>query len=598
MKSKIREHLGFKKQKVSKRILLSVVLIVLCSFANAQMHDRFYSNGNSVNVRALGAYGAVTYINWKDIQPTPVSTYTWTFTDSLITQYINRGIHPMITVSCTHPYTNAYTITSTCDYSSTVSGGDNKSNWLVVGSDTTLWKNFITALVERYDMDGNNDIPMALAFPVTEWHIIGQEWDRVWCDAGFSDMNLQYAQDFVKLEKMTYNTIKAAQPTSTVSYAGMDIRFQSMAFYDGYLSASVTTLCVNSNSCTNTATLTQSSVSVAPKFLPSRRNVMHIFKNALADEVDIHQYGRYQFTKDFVRWAKDSTFGKPITFMEGGGPFCPACENIGHPGTDMDGKLPVSLVRDNASYVVYHVMTAFESDVKKIHWNLPTEYPAWGAPFGDIDLMSLGNKRKPSFHVYRFLSQTVFSNPNADAVVRVTESNPALYHYSITPLGLNAVWSTNANDNIVVNGTGQLYMWNIPTTCVGTTSNSVCDSIIQQTSVSVAGNYTINLINSVPVFYSWGNVISVPENSAFLENFSLQVFPNPFNGQTVLYTNKYLSEASISLVNTFGQEVKQINGVSGQSTTIECATMPPGVYFVRVMQNGKLLATKKIILIN
>ena len=582
---------------------LILLFLFLSGVAIAQLNNRFYTNGSPQRAAEVGAYGAVTYLQWKDMQNAPAFTYTWTVSDAAVQAYQAAGLKLMITLSCTHPNNNTdYATPGTCAYTfAAVPGSDNNANWPVKNADTTLWKNFITAMVDRYDKDGINDYAL-LNSPITEWHIIGQEWSRVWCDYPFGDgdVSKQYAIDFVNLVNMTYRTIKAKQPTSKVSYAGIDVRYQPEAFYDGYHPATQTIFCSKSNNCTTFSNLNQAQIGAAPKFLPSKQKVMYILKNAYADEVDIHQYGRWKNIPDFVRWARDSTYGKPITFMEGGGPYCGACDSTYHSALDTDGRLPAPLVRDNASYVVYHFITSLANGVRRIHWNSPPEYVSWGATFGDLDLRSLNNIKKPSYFTYRFMAQNIFSNANADTVLRIVETNTALYHYRIDPLDLHVAWSTNATDSIVINGSGQLFMWNIPTTCQSIYPSLAlpCDSIIQQSSVTVSGSYTIHLNNGVPVFYSWNNVISLPENFILPNSYSLHVFPNPFSDKTTVRTDKILVNATVSIVNLFGQTIKKIDNVSGQMITISCDDIPGGLYFINVIQNGKTLATQKMVILD
>lgn len=575
-----------------KKILLPSFFL-LTFIASAQLNNRFYSNGNPGRIASVGAYGANTYLQWREVQQTPTSSYNWSFSDALVQAYHAAGLHLMITLSCAHPVNSDDTTPGTCAYLFSNGSGDNNANWPVTGADTTQWKQFVNAIVDRYDKDGNNDMP-GLINPVTLWHIIGQEWSRVWCDVPYTDNSLQYAKDFVRIVNLTYNVIKTKQPQSTVSYAGIDVRFQGDAFYDGYLPAGQTTICNNINNCTSQANSTQTQLAAAPKFLPSRENVMYIFKNALTDEVDLHQYGRWENTSDFVRWAKDSTFNKPIIFMEGGGPFCPACENIYHSATDNDGILPPPLVRDNASYVIYYYISGLASDVKKLHWNLPNEYAVWGATWGDLDLHSKNDIRKPSFYIYRFLAQTIFSKSDADTVVKVTELNPALYHYQINPMALNVAWSTNTTDSIIVNGTGTLERWDIPTTC-DSIYPTYCDSLVQQSSVNVSGSYTIHLNDEVPVFYSWNDVLTGINSSAITKNISVKVYPNPFSNSTTLeITNGVTANYKLMIYDLFGRTVYQSQIINHKSEIY--LDLPDGMYFYQVLNKRQVIGNGKIVI--
>lgn len=538
-------------------------------------------------VQSVGAYGSNAFIAWRQIQKFPSSSYAWGYIDSLVQANQAAGLRTMITLKCTNPITSYDSIPGTCAWNYDQNPtSDNKSAWFPQGGDTTLWKNFVSAIVERYDGDGTSDMP-GLIYPITQWHIIGQEWQRIWCSQ-FPDTSLANAQEFVKLNNMTYDAIKNQQPNSEISLAGIDTRHQSEAFYDGYFTNQAT-VCMGN--CLTDSTFTASQLPLIPNFffLQKLRNVMYIFKNARFDEMDVHAYGRWENISNIARWVKDSAQGKPVIFMEGGGPFCKACEDIYHSASDTDGRLPAALVRDNSSYVVYYFVSGFASGVRKLHWHIGPEYGVWGPTWGDLDLKSINYVSKPSFYVYRWLAKTLFSHTSADTVVRITESNPNLYHYQIQPMGLHVIWSTNPADSFIVIGTGTLYRWDIPTTC-NSVYPTACDSVVRISSVDVSSSTAITLTNGVPVFYSWGNVLTeVSESRGFVPTTPTlyQNYPNPFNPTTVIrYECPVSSYVTLKLFDVLGREVATlVNGeinAGVHSVIFDAGYLTTGVYFYRL----------------
>jgi hypothetical protein len=576
---------------MKKTILL--LLIALNFSVYAQLNNRFYTNGNNPFIaQDLGAYVSYTFVWWRDIQPSMTSqTYNWSLLDSRIQNNQNLGIRTMIVVNCASPLTSQDSIPGTCAYDSHLNpSSDNGSSWMPVGGDTVQWKIFLHDLVDRYDGNGTNDMP-GLIYPVNEWKVVGQEWQRVWCST-YSATSLANAQEFVNLVNMSYKVVKIQQPSSVICFAGIDARSEKEAFYENYFNQP--TLCVSPN-CSSSQNFTQSQIGSTPNFLSNLANVHYIFKNALYDEVDVHMYGYWENIPGMVAWLKDSAQGKPVVFLEGGGPYCPSCENIYHNSTDIDGRLPAGLVRDNASYVVYYFITGFASGVKEMHWNHGPEYNGWGATFGDLDLLSINSVRKPSYYVYRWLSKTLFSNTSADTVIRITESNPNLYHYQVQPLQMDVAWSTNAVDSIIVSGTGTLYTWDIPITC-DSLYPTVCDSVFPMNNYSVSGSHTILLNNGVPVFYSWNNALTASENISNADNYSVKIYPNPFSLQTTLQTDKFFKNATLTVYNSLGQIVKEIKNISGQTITLHRDNLASGLYFIRLTEDNKTFATKKIVI--
>ncbi len=76
------------------------------------------------------------------------------------------------------------------------------------------------------------------------------------------------------------------------------------------------------------------------------------------------------------------------------------------------------------------------------------------------------------------------------------------------------------------------------------------------------------------------------------------IFPNPFFIQTTLQTEIFLRNANIILYNSFGQKVKQIYNISGQSITLSRDNLHSGVYFLRLMQDNQVISTNRLIIID
>jgi len=82
------------------------------------------------------------------------------------------------------------------------------------------------------------------------------------------------------------------------------------------------------------------------------------------------------------------------------------------------------------------------------------------------------------------------------------------------------------------------------------------------------------------------------------ESYVTHVFPNPFSTQTTLQTDKIFKEATLTVYNLYGQQVKQINNISGQTVTFFRNDLPRGLYFLRLAQENKVIATDKLVIID
>ena len=95
-------------------------------------------------------------------------------------------------------------------------------------------------------------------------------------------------------------------------------------------------------------------------------------------------------------------------------------------------------------------------------------------------------------------------------------------------------------------------------------------------------------------FYYGYNTVSIVELNK--DDFSCIVYPNPFSYLTTLHTNKPLINATLNIFNSFGQKVKQIKNISGQTFTLHRDNLQSGLYFLQMTQENKIVATGKLVI--
>ena len=78
-------------------------------------------------------------------------------------------------------------------------------------------------------------------------------------------------------------------------------------------------------------------------------------------------------------------------------------------------------------------------------------------------------------------------------------------------------------------------------------------------------------------------------------NESLNIYPNPFTNQlTILLNTTPAEKCEFILYNVLGAEM--INSmIVNQSSTFDTSTLPSGVYFYKVMSNGTIIQTGKLV---
>lgn len=94
---------------------------------------------------------------------------------------------------------------------------------------------------------------------------------------------------------------------------------------------------------------------------------------------------------------------------------------------------------------------------------------------------------------------------------------------------------------------------------------------------------------------NFDNLITAGIPDFDLEN-SLSVSPNPFSSMTKIETAENLTDATLSVYNLYGQEVKQINKLFGKEINLCRDHLPTGLYFFKIIQENKVIASDKIVI--
>lgn len=93
---------------------------------------------------------------------------------------------------------------------------------------------------------------------------------------------------------------------------------------------------------------------------------------------------------------------------------------------------------------------------------------------------------------------------------------------------------------------------------------------------------------------NWQLVTGIGEIKS--NNAEIYLFPNPFSAQTTLQTSEQLKTATLTVDNIFGQTVKQIKNLNGQTVVLSRDNLATGLYFARLIQDNKVIAIKKILI--
>lgn len=76
------------------------------------------------------------------------------------------------------------------------------------------------------------------------------------------------------------------------------------------------------------------------------------------------------------------------------------------------------------------------------------------------------------------------------------------------------------------------------------------------------------------------------------------VYPSPFSSATTIRLIRDVDNATLAVYTTCGQLVKQVYGITGQSIVFTRDNLPAGVYFFKIMEDEKILAEDRFVIVD
>ncbi|MCB0380592.1 MAG: T9SS type A sorting domain-containing protein [Flavobacteriales bacterium] len=99
------------------------------------------------------------------------------------------------------------------------------------------------------------------------------------------------------------------------------------------------------------------------------------------------------------------------------------------------------------------------------------------------------------------------------------------------------------------------------------------------------------------IFYGHSSTVS-SINEINQNKSDFIVFPNPLSIQTTLRSDNSLHNATLTVYNLSGQQIKQIKNINGQTISLQRDNLPSGLYFIRLTEDSKVIATEKLIIMD
>ena len=89
-----------------------------------------------------------------------------------------------------------------------------------------------------------------------------------------------------------------------------------------------------------------------------------------------------------------------------------------------------------------------------------------------------------------------------------------------------------------------------------------------------------------------------PNASNEIKELEIKVYPNPFSNELTVESLTPFKNATIYLENSFGQIVKEIQGINDSKLVIERDHLPQGIYFLKIFEDQKSTKIQKLMIQN
>jgi len=135
----------------------------------------------------------------------------------------------------------------------------------------------------------------------------------------------------------------------------------------------------------------------------------------------------------------------------------------------------------------------------------------------------------------------------------------------------------------------------------GTGASSVISTISAQSDgkIIICGSFTSyngTTRNHIARLFASNPLTSVQNYKEKESHFTL--FPNPFSTQTTIQSDHFIQNGSLTIYNSLGEVVSQINNINGQSVIIERGYLANGLYFIRLTEGSHEMMLKKVIVVD
>lgn len=99
----------------------------------------------------------------------------------------------------------------------------------------------------------------------------------------------------------------------------------------------------------------------------------------------------------------------------------------------------------------------------------------------------------------------------------------------------------------------------------------------------------LNQTEITALFNSSSSIGEIAKNALF------NTAPNPFSVETTIHSTNFIYNASLTIYNSFGQKVKQMDNLSGKTIVFNRDNLADGIYYWQLTQENKTIGSDKLV---
>lgn len=232
---------------------------------------------------------------------------------------------------------------------------------------------------------------------------------------------------------------------------------------------------------------------------------------------------------------------------------------------------------------------------------------SWKWNFGDGSPISTSQNTSHQYssagsYVIKLLITSNFGCKDSISKTSKVNPNPVVNFTSNDTSGCDPLCVSFQSSSSIATGVNSQWLWNFGDGSPTSNSQNFLSNCYTNTSANQIVYFTVTLTvtsdSDCVTTKSKNNYIIVDKCTGISElvnNFSMEISPNPFTTETTIAFNEEQNRCVLKIIDVLGKEIRNTT-FSGKQFTLEKGELKEGIYFLQIIDKNKNVKVKKIII--